>query len=101
MVVARPATAKINGCVICKNSSLGQSAVDDNALSQSAVDSNGLSQSAVDNGGLTKAPCSPPGTCANSDFPLWLFVSADLYATKVDVIAGQGQTLNLTLIPNP
>jgi hypothetical protein len=68
VVVARPADAKINGCTICKNSSLSQAAADKN---------------------LKKKPCSPPGTCANSDFPLWLFASSDLYATKTDVVASK------------
>jgi hypothetical protein len=68
VVVARPATAKINGCNICKNSSQRQAAAGNN---------------------LKNAPCSPPGTCANSDFPLWLFASSDLYATKIDVVASE------------
>ena len=69
VVVARPTTAKINCCNICKNDSR-------------------LRNSAVDN--LQKAPCSPQGTCTNDDFPLWLFASSDLYSTKVDVIARVG-----------
>ena len=72
VVVARPSTAKINGCNICKNSSKS-------VMSRHAP--------VVANKGLDKAPCSPPGTCSDSDFPLWLFVSADLFATKTDVVA--------------
>jgi hypothetical protein len=70
VAVARPATAKINSCAICKNSSR---AVSDNNLTQQQQ----------------QKPCSPPGTCANSDFPLWLFASSDLYATKIDVVASK------------
>jgi hypothetical protein len=78
VVVARPVAAKINACNICKNSS----SVKMNT-SQAAA---GAAIAAASK--LEKAtPCSPPGTCAITDFPLWLFASSDLYATKVDVVA--------------
>lgn len=67
IVVARPANAKINGCTICKNHSL------------LGVQSEG--------GDLGNAPCSPPGTCMDENFPLWLFVSSDLYASRTDITA--------------
>ena len=56
VAVARPASAKINGCQMCKNSR-------------------------EDDEWLGAAPCDEPGSCEDSDFPLFAFVSRDLYDT--------------------
>ena len=64
VAVARPVSAKINGCNMCKPGSQG----------------------------LGKAPCVPKGECKNTDFPLWAFVSADLYASRT--VAGAWTCFN-------
>ena len=57
VAIARPASGKINGCNYCKNAS---------ALGSESG----------------KAPCDTRASCQNTDFPLFAFVSSDLFNTK-------------------